>query len=262
VRAVEVDTDHFKGNFPDRCSIEGIAWAGAPVDALLRSDAWAPVLPETRLRASRSHRFQELLQRGPFSHLRLNVLPCGGVSRFRVHGTPAAFDPGSDPWLAAINALPEADAVAAMLRCCGSSRWAHRMAEQRPYPSRAALFGTAETVWWKLGDGDWREAFGHHPRIGANLDELRRRFAATADWSAREQAGLTEASELTLAQLADGNEAYQAKFGYVFLVCATGLSADEMLRRLRDRMDNDPAQELRVAAGEQSRITRIRLEKL
>jgi 2-oxo-4-hydroxy-4-carboxy-5-ureidoimidazoline decarboxylase len=155
-----------------------------------------------------------------------------------------------------------ADAEAALHRCCGSRAFARAVAEGGPYVDDAALFERAERVWWSLSPEDWREAFTHHPEIGGSLESLRQRFAATSDWSAGEQAGVQGADEATLRALADGNRAYRERFGFVFLICATGKSAAEMLAALRERLPHDANNELRVAAGEQAKITRIRLEKL
>ena len=136
------------------------------------------------------------------------------------------------------------------------------MLAARPFQHRTQLHGVAEHIWWHPGDGDWREAFTPHPRIGADIAALRARFVATAAWSQGEQAGVAGAGEATLQALAGGTRDYEARFGHIFIVCATGLSAAEMLQRLRTRLDNPPEVELRVAAGEQARITRIRLDKL
>jgi allantoicase len=265
---LEIDTAHFKGNFPDRCAVDGLCWPDAPLTALVpRVDGsepdWRPVLGETKLRADTVHRFTELLARGPFTHLRLRIMPCGGVSRMRVWGQVAAVDPAGDHrGLARLNAMPAAEAHAAFMRCCGSARWAAAMAAARPFASRAALFGVAEQAWWRLGDRDWREAFSHHPEIGADVAKLREKFAATAGWSAGEQSGVGGASEATLQALARENREYSARFGHVFLVCASGKTADEMLALLLTRKDNAADKELRIAAGEQAKITKLRIAKL
>jgi 2-oxo-4-hydroxy-4-carboxy-5-ureidoimidazoline decarboxylase len=109
---------------------------------------------------------------------------------------------------------------------------------------------------------DLLEAFSHHPEIGADIASLRQRFASTAAWSAAEQAGVAGADDATLEALRDGNVRYREKFGYVFLVCATGKTAAEMLALLRARLAHDADAELQVAAAEQAKITRLRLEKL
>jgi 2-oxo-4-hydroxy-4-carboxy-5-ureidoimidazoline decarboxylase len=163
--------------------------------------------------------------------------------------------------LGQLNALPPAEARAAFERCCGSPAWISRMIEGRPYASAAALAEAGEQAWGALRREQWIEAFAHHPRIG-DVEALRRRFGAAPEWSRAEQAGASAASEETLAALADGNRAYEERFGYVFIVCASGRSADEMLELLRARLDNDPALEILIASEEHRRIMRLRLEKL
>jgi 2-oxo-4-hydroxy-4-carboxy-5-ureidoimidazoline decarboxylase len=149
------------------------------------------------------------------------------------------------------------------MRCCGSTRWARALAHQLDSISDdEALFKTADELWSGLERSDYLEAFTHHPQIGADPAELRRRFASTSDWSAGEQSGMSVASEEVIQRLARGNATYLDKFGYIFIVCATGKSASEMLALLEARLPNQPEQELRIASGEQAKITRIRLEKL
>jgi 2-oxo-4-hydroxy-4-carboxy-5-ureidoimidazoline decarboxylase len=135
------------------------------------------------------------------------------------------------------------------------------MASRRPFSDAKALFAAAEEVWAGLGPADWMEAFSHHPRIG-DKEGLRQRFATTRQWAAGEQSGVSEASEAVLEALAQGNRDYEARFGHIFIVCATGKGADEILGLLRERLGHDPETEHRAAAAEQARITRIRLEKL
>lgn len=161
--------------------------------------------------------------------------------------------------LAELNLLPRAEAVSEFLRCCGSTRWAEAMSAARPFASEGALFAKAETLW--ASAEDHLEAFSHHPRIG-DVSKLREKFAATRHWATEEQKGAREASETVLQALAQGNLDYEKRFGHVFLVCATGKSALEMLELLQARIHNDPETELRNAALEQVKITRIRLEKL
>lgn len=160
-----------------------------------------------------------------------------------------------------LNALPGEEAQAALERCCGSARWIELMIARRPYADRQALWLAADAADGSLSRADWLEAFSHHPRIG-DVESLRSRFASTAAWAAGEQSGTSVASEETLQALATGNDAYFEKFGFIFIVCATGKSADEMLTLLRARLPNAPEDELVVAAAEQAKITRLRLEKL
>jgi 2-oxo-4-hydroxy-4-carboxy-5-ureidoimidazoline decarboxylase len=163
--------------------------------------------------------------------------------------------------LARLNALPDEAARDAFLRCCGCERWAGAMVSGRPYPDARALRDAADAAWAATGPAEWLEAFRHHPRIGDRA-ALAARFAATRSWSAGEQGGVADAGDAVLDALHAGNLAYEARFGHVFLVCATGKSAGELLDLLRRRLHNAPDEELRVAAAEQARITRLRLEKL
>ncbi|MBI1804662.1 MAG: 2-oxo-4-hydroxy-4-carboxy-5-ureidoimidazoline decarboxylase [Ignavibacteriae bacterium] len=159
------------------------------------------------------------------------------------------------------NALSLNDAHEELLRCCGSFRWALQMTERRPFKNVENLFAAADTIWNTLSERDWKEAFSHHPKIG-DIKSLRKKFATTAQWAEGEQAGVVQTSEKTLKALAEGNNLYEAKFGYIFIVCATGKSAEEMLALLNARLHHYPAEEIRIAAEEQRKITRIRLEKL
>lgn len=159
------------------------------------------------------------------------------------------------------NQLELADARARLTQCCGAERWVARMLEQRPFASEAQLRQMADEIWWALGPQDWRAAFSHHPKIG-DMASLRTKFASTQTWAAGEQASVREASEAILSGLAQGNIAYEQKFGYIFIVCATGKSAQEMLALLEQRLPHEPEIELPIAAEEQRKITQIRLGKL
>lgn len=160
-----------------------------------------------------------------------------------------------------LNRLSEPEAQAVLERCCGASAWVTAMCGARPFAGRDDLMAKADAAASRLTREDWLEAFGHHPRIG-DLDALRARFASTAAWAAGEQRGAAGAPDDVLRALAEGNREYEARFGYIFIVCATGKRADEMLAMLRERMDNPPGRELGIAVEEQMKITRIRLEKL
>jgi 2-oxo-4-hydroxy-4-carboxy-5-ureidoimidazoline decarboxylase len=161
-----------------------------------------------------------------------------------------------------LNGLSQVEAERALVRCCGSSRWVAGMLAQRPFASEQVLYERALEVWSGLTADDYLEAFSHHPEIGASLDALRARFADTSQWSAAEQAGVGHADEATLAALRDENLAYRQRFGFIFIVCASGKSATEMLALLRARLPHTPHDELWVAAQEQAKITALRLEKL
>jgi len=135
------------------------------------------------------------------------------------------------------------------------------MADRRPFRSRDDLMTAADTIWQALEPSAWKGAFGHHPRIG-NLEALKEKFDSTAAWAEGEQSGVLAASDEILMKLADGNKNYEKKFGFIFIVSATGRSANEMLSLLEQRIQNDANHELTIAAEEQRKITRIRLEKL
>jgi 2-oxo-4-hydroxy-4-carboxy-5-ureidoimidazoline decarboxylase len=153
------------------------------------------------------------------------------------------------------------DAAADLRRCCGSSRWVQAMVDARPFGTEAALRAAAATSFERLRREDWLEAFAHHPRIGDRA-ALEARFASTRSWSAAEQGAVSAAGRDVLDRLAAVNRAYEERFGYVFIVCATGKSPQEMLVLAEARLGNDPAAELPIAAAEQRRITDLRLTKL
>ncbi len=160
-----------------------------------------------------------------------------------------------------LDRAPHAEAAEVLRACCGSTRWVERMLDRRPFGSQDALLSAARAVWLDLSPDDWREAFADHPRIG-DRDSLARRFPSTHHLSSKEQAGVDDAGEDVLDALARANQEYEETFGYTFIVCATGRTADEMLAMLRTRLRNSPAIEIAVAAKEQAEITALRLESL
>ncbi len=241
IRRLEIDTNHFKGNFPDTCSIEG-----SP-----DGKEWAELLPRTKLQAHTRHFFaDEIVARGPFSQLRLNVFPDGGVSRLRVWGGNTVEGRRAAA-VRHINTLLEPERE--LLRCNASKRWAAAVAKARPFRTWDDLLKASDRAASSLDSNDWMEAFLAHPAIGAT---------GGTRWSSQEQAGTNAAGDQTRRALADENRRYHDKFGHVFLICATGRSAEEMLANLRERIDHDPATELQIAAAEQQKITALRLEKL
>lgn len=161
-----------------------------------------------------------------------------------------------------LNSSGAAEAEGELLKCCGSTRWARSLEARRPFDDAASLFAAAEKVWWNLSEADWLEAFAAHPRIGGSERAARPPHAQAEGWSRQEQAGARDAAPATLDELAAANRAYEEKFGHIYIICATGRTADEMLALLRARLSNDAGAELRTAAAEQSKITRLRLEKL
>jgi 2-oxo-4-hydroxy-4-carboxy-5-ureidoimidazoline decarboxylase len=164
--------------------------------------------------------------------------------------------------LTELNLLPKPALAEALQKCCGSMAWVENMAAQFPVSDAETLLREATAQWSKLTEADWREAFTHHPKIGGNVEALREKFVSTSQWAEGEQASVKQASQATLEALATGNEDYERKFGYIFIVCATGKTAEEMLALLQARLPNNSEAEILIAAGEQDKITRIRLEKL
>ncbi|MBN9382420.1 MAG: 2-oxo-4-hydroxy-4-carboxy-5-ureidoimidazoline decarboxylase [Chitinophagaceae bacterium] len=158
-----------------------------------------------------------------------------------------------------LNGLDKPALRKALGGCCGSRIWVEKMAAVFPVLSVHDLLGHAGKTWHACSEEDWKEAFGHHPRIG-DLETLKTKYTGTG--ASMEQAGAVNASMVMLEALLEGNRVYEEKFGYIFIVCATGKSAEEMLGLLRERLGNDPGKEIHVAMAEQEKITRVRLEKL
>lgn len=163
--------------------------------------------------------------------------------------------------LAELNSLPPAALKEALAKCCGATAWVTQMAAVFPVKDKQELLEAAEHTWFMCSESDWREAFTHHPKIG-DISALREKFASTSQWAEGEQSSVRHTSEQVLQALAQGNAQYEQKFGYIFIVCATGKRAEEMLALLEARIHNDPADEIKIAMGEQNKITKIRLEKL
>jgi 2-oxo-4-hydroxy-4-carboxy-5-ureidoimidazoline decarboxylase len=161
--------------------------------------------------------------------------------------------------LAEFNSLPPAQVESVLMDCCGSTRWAAGVASQRPYADIEALRKSADSVWWKLDRADWLEAFSHHPQIG---DKAAGGSDSARKWAEGEQSGARSATDDVKARLGRANRAYFEKFGYIYIICATGKTAEGMLAILNQRLQNDPPSEISIAAEQQRLITRIRLDKL
>jgi 2-oxo-4-hydroxy-4-carboxy-5-ureidoimidazoline decarboxylase len=163
--------------------------------------------------------------------------------------------PGEDhapPGLARFNALDARDAVRVLLGCCSAPGWARRVAAGRPYASLDDLLAAADAAWAGRGPGELEAAMAGHPRIGER---------GLSPQSRQEQSGVGSGAG-TIRALRDANAAYEARFGHLFLICATGRGPDDILAELSRRMTNDPATELAVAAAEIGKINALRLRKL
>jgi allantoicase len=239
---LEIDTSHFKGNAPAHCTVEGTPPVERGSSAEIRTTEDWRLLLATPLQPHTRHVFDDLRRVGPVTQLRLSVFPCGGVARLRAWG----WAPG----------VPVDVDEEALLRCCGARRWAKVMAAASPFEDLAMLLRIAETTWWAMSDSDRLEAFAAHPKIG---DKGPR---PGDKWSAQEQSGTASAQEQTLAALADANRTYFDQYGFIYIVCATGRSADAMLADIRARLRNTRADEMRTASEEQAKILRLRLTKL
>ncbi|CAO5164213.1 allantoicase [Frankia sp. AiPs1] len=266
VRA-EVDTRHFRGNAPRAVEL----WAADHPDLIDPDDVeavtdWFPLLPRTRVQPNTRHLF-DLEVPVQATHVRVDAIPDGGLARLRLTGAPtlAGREALAMRWFDALS--PDA-AREELLACCGSEDWAEAVVARRPFGTLAALLPAAEQEWWEVPEPAWLEAFTAHPRIGERPPRTpappttARASIVSLDAPRREQAAMDEASEETKAAFVAGNAAYEERFGYIFLVRAAGRTAPEMLDLLQERMTHDPAEELRIAAGQQAEITALRIRHL
>ncbi len=243
LRSVIVDTSRFKGNAPGWVSLAARR-AGGEWERLVDR---APVEPDT------ANEFADLDPAGPFDELRLDIHPDGGVARLRVLGV-ADHAALAAAGTSRLNALATRRAHRELLRCCGSGRWAEQVAAARPYQDFDELLATAEQIWWDLDPDDWLQAFRAHPRIGDRVAE--------GGWPGDEQSGVAAAAAAVRRRLEEANAEYERRFGHIFIVFATGKEPAEMLELLAMRLENEPEEEIEVAAAEQAKITRLRLHKL
>ena len=165
------------------------------------------------------------------------------------------------PTLKWFNELAPETAREELLKCCGAKRWAEIVAQTRPYSSFEDLITKANDTWWTLDRDDWLAAFRSHPKIGERK-AANPVAAQSQQWSTQEQRGVANATPDAVDKLARLNRAYEEKFGFIFIVCATGKSSDEILALLEQRLNNAPEVELPIAAAEQAKITELRLRKL
>ena len=160
-----------------------------------------------------------------------------------------------------INHLPVETLKGELFKCCGSTNWVNKMLPFFPMEDLVEFLEDAEEQWYACTEEDWREAFKQHPKIG-DTASLAKKFATTAEWAAGEQAAVNTATPALIDQLAEANATYEKKFGYIFIVCATGKTAEEMLGILQQRLSNTPETEIKIAMDEQNKITLLRIQKL
>lgn len=246
IRSVEIDTWRFKGNAPESAALA----VGPSVDG-----PWTPVLERAKLLAHTRHVFDgAVIAHPPARFARLSTWPDGGVSRLRLHGTPSRA--GREALgITRLNALFPDDATQAMLACCGCAAWARAMVDARPFRDMAHLRSEAARAGDRLTEREWLEAFAAHPRIGDRKPDA-------SGWSSQEQAGMDRVRAEIHQAMAEANRAYEAKFGFVYLVCATGKSGEEMLADAHQRLGGDRVTEMARAIDEQRKIIDLRIDKL
>ena len=163
--------------------------------------------------------------------------------------------------VATFDRMPAAQAADVLRACCGAERWVEGMLATRPFGTIRVLLTAADEVWQTLGPTDWREAFAHHPRLGESSTAVPQDERERA-WSSGEQAGMQGTPTDVRASLAKANATYEERFGFICIICATGMTTGEILTLTEERLANEPEEELAVAAAEQRKITRLRLLKL
>jgi 2-oxo-4-hydroxy-4-carboxy-5-ureidoimidazoline decarboxylase len=163
--------------------------------------------------------------------------------------------------LSELNSLPTEALAEKFSQCCAAPKWWQAMAAKAPFANAEAILAAADAIWATCGEADFLEAFLAHPKIG-DVDSLAKKFAATKTWAGNEQALVNQADMRIIEALAKGNNDYADKFGFIFIVFATGKTAEQMLALLVERLPNGREKELYIAAAEQHKITRLRIEKL
>ncbi len=240
IEKLVVDTTHFKGNSP--------GWVS--VDVSDDSHRWDQVVQRHRVSADAVNEVA-LTRPATASYLRLSIHPDGGVARLRVLGT-ADPDLASHMRIRYLNSLFEIEAERFFRTACDATAWVSKMVTGRPYPSTAEVLSKAHDSFDRLNAEDWLEAFSGHPRIGERGDTQ----------ANREQSGTASASREMIARLATVNEQYESKFGFTYIVYATGKTAEEMLEIAETRLSNSRDQEIRNAATEQRSIAETRLRRM
>ena len=163
--------------------------------------------------------------------------------------------------LSALSQLDDAQASDVFNQCCSASRWVKLMVSAMPFRSKIAIQNTAALFWKSMRSADYLEAFDGHPKIG-DPDSLKKKYWSTRSLAANEQSSVEQANDNVLQELVQYNNDYKTKFGYIFIVCATGKTAAEMLKLIKTRINHQPDQEITIAAAEQAKIMSIRIDKL
>ena len=238
---IEVDTTHFKGNYPDYCEID-VRSTNLPPNIIAYDDKWTTIISKFKLQGDSKHSISDFSIYEPITHIRLRIYPDQGVCM--------------------IEELNEnEDLRTQLLACCGSENWADNLIKLLPFRDLNDLIEKSNFVWYNLSEKDWLEAFSKHPKIG-DIESLRAKYTQHDTWSKQEQGSMREVVDEVLQKLKQYNLDYERKNGFIFIIFATGKSAEEMLQILETRLENSLSQELEIAAREQNKITRLRLERL
>ncbi len=256
---VQLDTHFFKGNAPQAVRILAVDATGKSAEELRQlcqtDDGWSPLVDLHPLVQHRRHQLDPIAA-APATHVRVHIYPHGGVNRLRFFGRPLPTQAESS----ALAELASTGQFGLFKSVCASEQWAQQVAAAGPYQRVDALLASAERLWFGLAEADWLQAFAAHPRLGQTRPASTASALSSA-WSEGEQAGIAAAEAATLQELADLNDQYLNRFGFVFLLCATGKTAAQTRDAIKARIDNDRATELHIAAREQWKITRLRFGK-
>ncbi len=253
IHSVTLDTAHFNGNHPDEVQLEA-SRAQDPGE-----EDWFELIPRQRLIGHTEHVFREEVRaNSEVLWVRLNIFPDGGVSRLRVWGELSSTG-YEEARLLYLNSSNPHTLRTLLRQVCHSHRWVDELIALAPYSDLNELLKKGARAWSKCGESDWKEALDGHPRIG----EKAKGANLSARWSKGEQSGASGSQDdLIKAELLRKQEEYFQKFGFIFLVCATGKSSEEILEAAVRRLGNTPGVELQTVAEEQSKIIHLRLEKL
>lgn len=252
LQAVTVDTTHLHGDSPAGIRLEG-ASAQDPAD-----DQWFDLLTETPTLPHTVHEFQDELAPHPdLLWVRLNLLPDGGISRLRLWGrlSEAGYE---EARLLYLNTAPPAALQKLFKQVCHSDRWAAEMSASAPFQSLTDLLKKGAGAWAKCNEKDWRQALDGHPRIGEKASGE----GLSAQWSRGEQSKAQTVDSEIADKLRQAQAHYYQKFGFIFLICASGRSSQEILAAVEKRLHNSAAEEMQIVAEEQAKIIHLRLEKL
>ena len=252
ISALTLDTAGLGADCPDK------AWVEASTVSDPGDEDWFELLPPQLVLTDTEHTFQEELRpNSELLWLRLHVAPDGGMTRLRAWGS--LTESGlTQARLAFLNSASKSLLATLFKQVCHSDRWSEAMSRSRPFLDLNDLLSKGEAAWAKCEEEDWKQALDGHPRIG---DKAKGNSLA-AKWSKGEQSKAQKTDESVLERLREAQDQYFEKFGFIFLICASGLGSQEILAATEQRLENSPDHELKLVAREQAKITQLRLEKL